>query len=134
MTTIATVRSTMGTAVATITGLRAYDYIQDTINAPCAHIVPLEYDPRYVFSAAKVKYPFQVRIYVDREPADQNQKLLDGYREMTGSTSVLAGLQLQSNWSGVVDDVDVIRIGEVSLIEVAGIPYLYLEIDVDITW
>ena len=134
MTTIATVRTAMKTAVETISGLRAYAVIQDAINAPCAHIVPLEFDPRMVLGESKSEYQFQIRIYAARESADQNQALLDGYREVSGATSITAALQGNAGLAAVVDYAQVTRIGEVGVVEISGVSYLYLEIDVEVCW
>jgi hypothetical protein len=134
VTTIATVREKMKAAIETIDGLRAYDYIQDSINAPCAHVVPLEFDPRSVMGETNSDYPFQIRIYASRAVADQNQKLLDSYREVSGDASITAALQDDTGLDAVVDSVSVTRIGEVGVVEIGGVPYMYLEIDVEVVW
>lgn len=132
MTTIAQVRDAMAAAVATIDGLRAYAYELDTINAPAAHVVSLEYDPRYVMADAPTEYQFQIRVYVPRAAVEQAQKLLDGYREVSGATSIRAAVQNENNRpAGLADYFSVTRIGAVGVVEVAGAPYLYLEIDVE---
>lgn len=130
MTTIADARDALQDAVAT-TGLRAYAYIQDSVNAPCAHVVPLEFDPRLVLSQAKAEYQFQIRVYVSRAAAvEQNQKLLDEYRDLTGTKSLLRAIQDDTNWDGV-DYFSVTRIGEVGVVDYGGAPYLMLELDVE---
>lgn len=135
MTTIARVRDAMKGCVETIPGLRATAYIQDAINVPVAHIVPLDYDPRDVLGEGSATYPFQIRIYVARAPAEQNQALLDGYREISGSQSILAAIQNVSFWNDVDHDyATVTRVGAVTVVEVSGVPYLYVEIDVEVCW
>lgn len=134
-TTIADVRGALKNCVETISGLRGAAYIQDAINAPIAHIVPLEFDPRLVFNGSKTEYHFQIRVYVPRAAADQGQALLDGYREVSGSTSITAAVQNDTNWGAVdVDYALVTRVSPVSVVEVVGVPYLYLEIDVEVCW
>lgn len=130
--TIAAVRNAMKTAIETVSGLRAFDYIQDSIEAPCAHVVPLDFDPRMVLGESKAEYQFQIRIYAARAAAQQNQILLDGYREVSGPTSVTAAVQGNSTLNAVVDYSQVSRIGEVSVVEISGVPYLYLEIDLEV--
>lgn len=134
MTTIADVRGALKTCVETISGLRGAAYIQDAINPPIVHIVPLAFDPRLVFSQAKNAYPFQLRVYVARAPADQNQALLDGYREVSGATSITAAVQNGANWAVTVDYASVTQIGPVGVADISGVPYLYLEIDVEVVW
>lgn len=134
-TTIADVRGILKTCVETVTGLRAYSKIQDSINAPCAHIVPLEFEPFMVVGGSKTVYPFQIRVYTARAPSDQNQALLDGFRETSGTTSITAAVQLSTNWGSVVlDYAKVTRVGEVGVAEVSGVPYLYLELDVEVVF
>lgn len=122
----------MKAAIETVSGLRAFDYIQDSIDAPCAHVVPLEFDPRMVLGETKSEYQFQIRIYAARAAADQNQKLLDGYREVSGATSLTAAVQGNATLAAAVDYAQVSRIGEVMVAEISGVPYLYLEIDVEV--
>lgn len=135
MTTIAEVRDAIANCIDTIPGLRSAAYIQDQITPPIAHVMPLDFDPRLVFSEAKSVYKFQIRVYVGRTPAEQNQAALDTYREVHGSHSITAAVQDDTNWGGVeVDYAKVTRIGSVGVAEVGGVPYLVLQIDVEVLW
>lgn len=135
-TTIATVRDTIRQAIETGTGLRTFAWVQDQIVAPCAHVAPLEFDPRLVLSQSKAAYMFQVRVYVSRAAAvEQNQKLLDEYREISGDRSILAAVQDGSHWPGsIVDYCQVTRIGEVLAVDYGGVPYLTVEFDLEVVW
>lgn len=133
-TSIADVRSSLQSAVET-TGLRTYAYIQETINVPCAHVAPLEYDPRLVMGESHVHFEFQVRVFVNRAAAvEQNQKLLDEYRDLTGTKSLILAIQDSDNWATptTVDYMMVTRVGEVTAIEYNGAPYLMFELDVEV--
>lgn len=133
-TSIADVRAALQTVIAT-TGIRTYAYIQDSLNVPCAHVASSEFDPRLVMGSTKAVYPFTVHVYVSRAAAvEQNQQLLDTYRDVTGSASIALAIKTSSSWTATVDYADVTRIGEVQAIDYGGSPYLTFEIDVDVCW
>lgn len=135
-TSIADVRDVIKTAVET-TGLRAYAYIQDAANVPCAHVAGLEFDPRLVFGEGKVEMTFQVRVYVNRAASvESNQKLLDLYRDVTGPSSLVLAIQEDDNWGGgvTIDYLQVTRIGEVNAFDYGGAVYLGFDLDVEACW
>lgn len=135
MTTIAEVRDALANCVDTISGLRSQAYIQDSITAPIAHIVPLDYDPRAVLGEESATYPFQIRVYVQRAAVEQGQAFLDSCREISGSHSMVAAIQNDANWGGVnVDYASITRVSAVSVVEVSGVPYLYAEWDLEVCW
>lgn len=131
---IADVRSALQTAIAT-TGIRTYAYIQDVLNVPCAHVAASEFDPRLVMGTTKAVYPFTIHVYVSRAATvEQNQKLLDTYRDVTGTASIALAVKTSSAWTATVDYADVTRVGEVQAVEYGGAPYLTFEIDVEVCW
>ena len=133
MTTIAQARTSLAAAVTT-TGLRCIAYLSDQIPAPCALISRKEFDPRMVFGGSKSTYGFRVTIYTSRPAERASQVLIDGYCETTGATSLVAAIANGANWTATVDYAEVVRVGEIMVHEIAGVPYLVAELDVEVVW
>ena len=134
-TKVGDVRTAAAEAITTATGLRAYGLLQDKINAPCAMVGALEFDPRYVLGSTVAEYPFQVRCFFNRAADQANQELIDTYRDVTGELSLTAALIDGDNWpDALVQSVDVTRVGELQVVEYIGVGYLYFEVDFSVIW
>lgn len=122
----ATVLAAMEAAIETISGLRASSYMVEQPNPPMACIVPAPFDPRMVFSEAKAERLYEVILFAARAPAEASQKLLRGYCDLSGSTSVLAALQGASslNDGSTADYVSVVEIGGLEITATGGTEYL----------
>lgn len=140
--TTAQVRSALGTAIRTVTygSLRAAEYAPDVINTPMATVMAGEYDPRMVMGQAKSERTFQVKLWVERAPAETSQKLLDAYCEMvppgTGGTltSVVSALQEYSYSSAVLDYVEVTNVSGLEITEWNAIEYLTRTLNVEVVY
>lgn len=133
MTTIADVRQSIAQCVET-TGLRCSAYITDQRNPPCAQVLRKEYDPRFVFSAAKTTYLFTVLVFAARAAEVVSAKQLDGYGEPDGVGSLTAAIQNSDNWDVTVDFAQVIQVGAETVMEIGGQQFLVVELDVEVVW
>jgi hypothetical protein len=95
------VREGLAAALATITGLRCYDYVPDGAVVPCAIIEPLEVTFHEASKPGGTQY---YRAYVlvivgrmsDRSASDK----LDGYLATTGASSVRQAIETDSTLGG----------------------------------
>jgi hypothetical protein len=129
--TIAQVRDKLAEVIETSTGLRSSGYVSDMpITPPCVRVARREMDPRFVYGAGgTAEYPFTVAVYAPR--AGPSEKLLDTYCEMTGASSVRAAVETLSNWAGVTIHYALVsRVSETQVVEIGGVPYLLVDIDV----
>ncbi len=100
------IRSDLQTALATITSMRVFDSIPDTINTfPAAVIIPR---PPIVYNSVAAnnlaKADWEVTVIVLRwGDVNQSQRELDDYLERTGTKSVKAALEAgtSSNWKTI---------------------------------
>lgn len=128
------VREAISDAVET-TGLSCSPYALDTINPPCAHVIPGEYDPRMVFSGETAMRPFIVRAFYPRYATVSQQQQLDELRDPTGAVSVMAAVQDEANWGSVdIDYVQVVNVGGNVEREVGGDIYLTCDFDIEVVW
>lgn len=124
----------LAAAVATIDGLRCKQHPDDTINAPEAQIDGPSGDRRFTMGGSPVgRYEFVVRVFVKRgEPRAAYRKMRD-YMEPAGSTSVLAALENEDNYSSDVNNVTVTNVSAVrEEVTTDGAAFLVADWDVEI--
>jgi hypothetical protein len=132
MATIAQVREALAAAVE-VTGLECKAHPKDLINPPVAHIMRPAFDPRVVFSGARQRLLFKIRVYVKRAAEAGGDELLDEYCDVTGQRSVYAAVQNGDNWpDDLIHYAEVQLIGETGIYETGGVQYLGAEIDVEV--
>lgn len=133
MTTIKQVRDAMATAVET-TGLSCKAHTVNHVDPPVAMIETRPFDPRLNMSQSKWVVPFVVRVFAASLSEMEEAQRFDEYRELSGSTSVLAAIQTSGNWGITVDYAQVTQIGEPQWVDVGGIPYQAVDFDVEVCW
>lgn len=134
--TIAEVREALSDAVE-VAGLRCEPYLIDVVNPPCAMVDRRQMDPRMVFGAGTNGYRFRLLCYFGRTSERGSQVLMDEYLSLdtTSASSVKAAVESGDNWpDGLVHYCEVVNIGDTSEREVAGIPYLTVELDLEVVW
>lgn len=132
-TTIADVRVGLAAAVKAGCGLACEPYVLNAVRAPVAMVDRREMDPRLVFGASKNAYPLRVIVFVGGQSEISSQQLLDGYCETSGASSLKRAVESGDYWpSNLVDYCEVVRIGDTVIREVAGVPYLTVEFDVEV--
>jgi hypothetical protein len=128
---IATVRTNMATALRTISGLRASEYLTETVNPPHA-MLDYEVEPDLTFARGADVYRFTVTVFANRSSSEASQKLLDLYRDPTSSSGVKYVLENDATLAAVVDYVRVTRIGKVELVPVGSVEYLAVNFDAEV--
>lgn len=134
MTTTATVRDALATAITTGSGLAASPYQLDSVVPPCAHVFRREMDPRMIFTGAKSTYEFGVRIFTGRFDEVEAQRLLDELVETSGERSVVAAIQDGDNWTATIDYAQVVLIGEPVGRTLADETFMTVDLDVEVVW
>ncbi len=121
-------------AAATVDGLRAKAYVDDTINPPEAQVFNRAFDPRLTLGGSpKRVVALGVRVFVRRSELRTAQIQLRDFMEQTGATSVLESLEDEDNYSADVDMVEVIQIGQPFETSSGDAVYLAVDFDVDVT-
>jgi len=132
--TITEVRQALADALSVVPDLAANPWPSDQVLVNTAQIARTEFDPRLVFSGAKVEHTFRVTVFAGRGAEVPAAEWLDSLCELTGSTSLIAAVQDGNNWSIAVDYAEVVRCGEILVTEAAGVSYLSVSFDVKVVW
>lgn len=134
MSTIAEVRASLAAACATVNGLRSSAYRLDAVAVPQAEVMEGAWDPRFVFAQGKATRDYIVTIYAGKVSERTAQALLDGYCEMTGSTSVIAAIQTATDLDGgsVADYAVVKDVSEPRIVTVGTVDYLAKALTVEV--
>lgn len=129
--TVATVRTNMAGALRTITGLRASEYLTESVQPPHA-MFDYEIEPDLVFAQGADVYKFTVTVFCDRTAERPSQVFLDTLRDPSSATGVKRVLEDNATLASVVDYVRVTRIGMVEIIPVGGVEYLAVKFDAEV--
>ena len=129
---VSTAMDGLGTRLATITGLRVFDFAPDSLSPPAA-IVSLPENIEWDLTMARGSDRCTIPVYVlvgkasDRAARDK----LAGYLAGTGATSVKTAIESDETLGGAVDSVRVMRASS-SVMTVAGQEFLAATFDVDV--
>jgi len=94
------VRAGLGTALDTITGLRVFDYVPDSLSPPAAVVEPLEVDYDEAMRRGLDFYRAFILIIVGRMSDRSSQDRLDAYVAGSGASSVKAALEADKSLGG----------------------------------
>ena len=133
MTTIADVRQALADAAA-MSGIQVYAYPPDAAVAGSGWVVRREMDPRYIFGETKSNYPMGIVVLFNRAAVQSSMRAIDALCETTGTGSLPAAVQDGTNWAATIDYAQVTRIGEPSVVDIAGAEYLSIEFDIEVVW
>lgn len=132
--TISAVRDACVTQLSTITGLRTYDLIPDTVNVPAAVVGNLELTWDEAMHRGLDFASFDVLLITSRMSDRSAQDKLDAYLAGTGASSVKTVLEAGSptgTLNGTVSTVRVTRATPISL-TIASIEYLAYRYEVEV--
>jgi hypothetical protein len=132
--TISAVRDACVTQLSTITGLRTYDLIPDTVNVPAAVVGNLELTWDEAMQRGLDFASFDVLLITSRMSDRSAQDKLDAYLAGTGASSVKTVLEAGSptgTLNGTVSTVRVTRATPISL-TIASIEYLAYRYEVEV--
>ena len=134
MTTTADVREALAVA-GSYCGREVKPFMQSTVNTGSGYVMRREFDPRLVFSGAKVNYPFMVRFYFLAVSLESAQQDIDTLCDTTGAGSFLAAVQSGDNWpASLVDYAQVTNVGEINDSTVDGTNYFTVDFDIEVVW
>lgn len=101
------VRAGLGTALDTITGLRAFDYVPDSLSPPAAVVEPLEIDYDEAMRRGLDVYRAYILVIVGRMSDRSSQDRLDAYVTGSGSSSIKAALESDKTLGGACSTLQV---------------------------
>lgn len=132
MTTLADLRSGLGTNLATISGLRVSEDLPEQINPPMAVVglQSIEYDQS--FQRGLVVYRFQIPLLAARASDRRAQITLDNFMSTSGSSSVKVAVESDKTLGGAAFDVRVTEMGSIGTIELDSNMYLAAEFVVEV--
>lgn len=125
-----TVRNELKKRLATISGLKTYDYIPDSINVPAGVVGQLDMNFDTTLNRGLDSASCTVLLIVGRMSEQAAQAKLDGYLSGTGSTSIKAAVEGDPTLGGSVKTVRVASASAGSL-TIAGNDYLAYRYQVD---
>lgn len=126
-----TVRSALKTRLATITGLKTYDHIPDSVAVPAGIVGQLDMNFDATFNRGFDSATCTVLLIVGRMSEQAAQAKLDGYLAGSGATSVKAAIEADATLSGSVQTVRVASATSGS-VQVAGNDYLAYRYVIDL--
>jgi len=101
------VRAGLGTALDTITGLRVFDYVPDSLSPPAAVVEPLEVDYDEAMRRGLDFYRAFILIIVGRMSDRSSQDRLDAYVAGSGASSLKAALEADKSLGGACSTLQV---------------------------
>jgi len=101
------VRAGLGTALDTITGLRVFDYVPDSLSPPAAVVEPLEVDYDEAMQRGLDFYRAFILVIVGRMSDRSSQDRLDAYVTGSGASSVKAALETDRTLGGACSTLQV---------------------------
>ena len=101
------VRAGLGTALDTITGLRVFDYVPDSLSPPAAVVEPLEVDYDEAMRRGLDFYRAFILVIVGRMSDRSSQDRLDAYVAGSGASSVKAALEADKSLGGACSTLQV---------------------------
>ncbi len=121
--TPSTVRDNLKTQLATISGMRCYDTIPDSINVPAAIVGMLDFEFDMTMLRGADKATLDIIVVTGRMSERSAQNALDSYLTGTGSTSVKTVVEANPTLSGACQTLRVTTATSGTL-QVGGIDYL----------
>lgn len=101
--TISQVNTGIKARLATIAGLRVFDYMPDAVNPPLAFPVLTGIEYHKAFGGGDVQFAYNIGVVVGRVSDRTAQTTLDQYMSYGGATSVRAALEGDPTLGGIVD-------------------------------
>ncbi len=126
------VRQGLTTALDTITGLRCFDYVPDSLSPPAAVVEPLEIEYGVSMTASGIDYYRGfVLVIVGRMSDRSSQDRLDAYLASSGASSVVAAIEADRTLSGSCSTCQVTQALPRSVV-VSGVEMTAYRFEVDI--
>lgn len=129
--TITQVKQGLADRLATITGLRAFAYQPDQLNAPIAFSLLDSITYHRTFNTPTVEMVFTVTVIVCKADSRSAQAQVDPYVSPTGNQSVRVAIEDDPTLGGKVDTLVVTSAGAMQI--VSGDDGDYLSVDFKVT-
>lgn len=130
MASISTLRTSIATNLATITGLRTTSTMPDSPNPPVAIVIPRSVSYDEAFRKGMQIYGFNVMVIVGRVDERSAQNNLDSFCSSTGSSSIKLAIESDKTLGGNAFDVRVTEMTNYGQITVGEVVYLSAEFQV----
>ena len=115
----------LATALASVEGLRVYDYEPDGVHELPAAIVRLESrEPVETLGGGAVRGSMRVEVLVPAADARQADDVLGAFLEPQGARSIEAAVAADRTWGGAVDDGRLVRVDKVGRRKAGGVQCL----------
>ena len=121
---IAAIREGIGINLRTISNLRVFEEIPDTLSPPAAVVSLNSVEYHQAFAGGLNVFRFTVRVIVGRAAERQAQRRLDLYAEPTGARSVRGAIESNRTLSGACQDLIVESMPNIGSITVNENDYL----------
>lgn len=116
--------------LATISGLRTFDYVPDNFAAPCA--IPMFESVEYYgsFAGGNPRYRMKVTVIVGRTSERAAQHALDDYLSYSGDRSILAAVTSDTTLGGKAQTLIVESANNIRMITQGDASFLAVDFDV----
>jgi hypothetical protein len=131
-TTISQITTAITTKLATINGLRVYDYTPDTVYPPVAYPSITNIDYHRAMAGGMIIYSFTISVVVGRVNERVAQEALDGYASYSGAGSIRAALETDPTLGGVVDTLIVPSSASISSTTIGEQDFLTLDFQLEV--
>lgn len=125
--TISQVNAGIAARLATITGLRTFDYQPDSAFPPYAFPSLTNIEYHKAMAGGAQTYTYNVTVITGRVDDRGAQDELDGYASFDGAKSVRAAIEADRTLGGVVDTLIVSNSANVSAMSVGDNNYIMLD-------
>lgn len=130
--TISQVNAGLKTRLATISGLRTYDYQPDTGYVPFAYPALTTIEYHKAMSGGMRIFTFNITVVTGRVDERTGQDELDAFASYDGAKSVRAALEADKTLGGIVDTLIVTSSANVSALSQGDNQYLTLDFTVTV--
>jgi hypothetical protein len=130
--TVSQVTTGLKDRLATIAGLRTYDYQPDEVRAPIAFptITAVEYHS--AFGSDECVFRATIQVICGRVSDRSAQALLDGFASNSGASSIRGAIEGDTTLGGVCDTLSVQRSATIGSIKAGDADYLTLDLELTI--
>jgi hypothetical protein len=116
--------------LATIVGLRTYEYLADSFQPPAAMVNIDNVDYHQAFAGGDPVYTFTVTLFVARAEERTAQRKLDDYLSYSGDKSVREAIENDTTLGGRIETCVVTSGGNIAALQVNEATYLSIEFTV----
>jgi hypothetical protein len=127
MASITELRTGIKNNLATINGLRTFDYQPDNINPPIAIVFPVSLNYDETFHRGMQTYTFAVQVIVGRVSERTGQSAIDAYCSSTGASSIKLAIESDKTLAGKAFDLRVTDMRNYGELIVGEVNYLSAE-------